>query len=108
MRILVSTSSQPNMVLLIDIDTVFQLRPFISWSRASPRRHQIALAIEFKHRWRGAPDRSSFVRLQGGRPVGDPDVIALIHSDTGHCADDPMVWQRLWPRWIYAERRHLF
>ena len=79
----------------------------------APRRHTLLFTMgdpagigpEILARTLSLPSLRREARLAA---VGDPDVIAFIYSDTGHCADDPMVWQRLWPRWIYAERRHLF
>src|SRR3954463_13628229 len=101
MSILISAGADPNMVLLIDIDAMLQLRPFVSRPRASPGRNEIAVAIELQYRRRSTPDRSGLVGLQRGWTMSDPHVIAFIHGDTDHCADDPMIWQGFRPRWIY-------
>ena len=97
-RILVAAGAEPHVVLVVDVDAVFELRPLVAGARSAPARQQRAVGIELEDRRRGAPDRSRLVGLQRGWPMDDPDVIAGIHRDAGDRAEDPVVRQRLRPR----------
>lgn len=96
------------MIVLIDVNAVLQLRPFVAGSRSTPRRDQRTIALELEDRRRGAPDRPRFVRLQGGRAVYDPHMIASIHRSADDRANDPVIRQRPRPRRVYAKRRGRF
>jgi hypothetical protein len=105
-RVLVAAGAEPHVILLIHVDAVLELRPFIALCRSAPRREERTVAVKLKDRRRGAPDRSRLVRLQRGRPVDDPYVIAPIYRDADDRADDPVVRQRLGPCRVDTKHRH--
>ena len=104
LRVLVAAAAEPDVVLIVHVDAVLELRPLVAGARAAPRRDERAVGVEFEHRRRGAPDRSRLVRLQRRRAMGDPDVVARIDGDADDRADDPVVRQRLRPGGIDAEK----
>ena len=103
--ILVASGAQPYVVRVVDVDTVLKLRPLIASARTAPRREQRAVGVELQHRRRRFPDGPRFIRLKRGRTMGDPDVVACVHGDSGNGTENPVIGQRLWPRGIDAECR---
>ena len=106
-RVFLAAATKPDVVFIVDVDAVLELRPIVSSARTSPRRDERAIRIELEHRRRRFPDRSRLVRLQRRRPMRDPHVIARIDRHSGDRADDPSVRQCLRPERIDAEGGNL-
>src|SRR5215831_10066561 len=100
-------TGEPDVVLRISIDTVLQLRPLISLSRAAPGGDKISFGVEFKDRWRSAVRGAYFIRLKRRRTMNNPYVILRIESHTCNCTNEPVIRQWLWPERINFERRNL-
>jgi hypothetical protein len=75
LRVLLAAAAEPDVVLVIDVDPVLEIGPLVPVIGTAPRRDDVSLGIEFQHRRRRAPDRPRFVRLEGGGPMDDPDVV---------------------------------
>ncbi len=105
-RVFLPAAAQPDMVCVVDVDAMLEVGPLVALARTAPRRHDVAGGIEFDHRRRGVPDRSGFVWLQRCRAMDDPDVIARVHVNADHGADQPSVRQRPRPRRIHLESWH--
>src|SRR6267143_6746337 len=106
-RVLVAAGAEPHTILMVDVDAVLELRPFVTRPRSTPRRDEIAILIELEDRRSRAPDRSRLVGLQRRWPMRNPDVVAGVDGDPGDRADDPVIRQRFRPRGVDAKRRNL-
>ena len=91
--------------VVVDEDTVLELRPLVAMSGPAPRPQQRSILIKFEHRRRRTPDRTRLVRLQGRRPMDDPHMIAPVDGYADDGADDPVIGERLRPIRIHVERR---
>src|SRR5262249_6104093 len=49
--VLFTVTADPDIALVIDMDAVIGLRPFISRPGTTPRSHKVALRVEDQHRW---------------------------------------------------------
>ena len=123
--IAVAVPGEPDVVVVIDEDPVLVVRPLASQrggtSRGeesriigtSPRPEQIAVRVELHDRRRA----ETAVRPPGLRPclvfgegpgaLDDPDAVVPIDGNAGDLADEPPVWQRLWPFPVYGEFRSI-
>src|SRR5262249_58623097 len=81
----------PNVALIVDVDTVIGLRPLVTRPWAAPRFHQIPLRIERQHWRRPAAAlgnrrielRPFFIIVQRRRAaVNDPYVVLLVEPHT--------------------------
>src|SRR5262245_42177670 len=102
MGIFLAAGAEPHVVVVIDVDPVFEIGPFVPWSGTAPRRHESAFAVEFEHGRRGAPDRSGFVRLQRAGAMNDPNMVAGIDMNTDDRADEPSIGKWFGPGGINA------
>ena len=91
LRVLVSAAGDPHIVLIVDVNPVLQLWPFIAVARTAPGRDDASVLIELENRRSRLPERSRFVRLQRRGTMRDPDVIVTVHGDAHNCAYQPVV-----------------
>jgi hypothetical protein len=94
LRVFSPPAPEPNVVFVVDVDAMLELRPVISRAWSAPRRDERPVRIELEHRRRRFPDRSRFVRLQRRRTMRHPHVIARIDRHASDGAEDPPVGQR--------------
>ena len=91
-----TVAADPNVVLVVDVDTVFVLRPLELVTGAAPRTEHGALGRKLDYRWGRYATHAFLTTLSGvetPRSVDDPDVISLVDCDAGHLSEDPVVWQ---------------
>src|SRR5229473_2695005 len=99
------TPSDPNVSILVHINSVLVLRPIKSFARSAPGMEQVSLLVEFQHRRRsdaahGTRRRkrsADFIRRVRGGPLQNPDVVLPVHSQPADLPSDPVVRQLLRP-----------
>ena len=101
--VLVAAAAEPDIVSIVYMNAVLELRPLVPGCWTAPKRDEGSLCVEFKDGRRGLPDRSCLVRLQRRWTMRDPDVIAPIDCDADDRADEPVVRQRPRPERIDAK-----
>src|SRR5262249_16479925 len=114
--VILVVAAEPD-VIANHANAVLLLRPFVALrlARPTPGLHHVALGIELDDRWRrhAAFGARRLLRGRGFQPrqrtgaLHDPDVIALVDRDAGDLAERPVVRQRLRPRRIDLEFRHV-
>ena len=113
-RVLLAVAADPDVALVVDVDAVVGLRPFVARSGAAPGAHQVALGIEHEHRRRGSTalgngrielSATLVVMQPAGAAMDDPDVVLLVDPDADGPAEQPVVGQRLRPQRIDLEHR---
>ena len=85
----------PDVALVVDVDRVLVLRPLVAGRLAAPALDVVAGGVELHHRRRRrAARRLGILRLlvvvQRPRPLDDPHVIARVHVEAGHLAENPL------------------
>src|ERR1700721_3763137 len=108
LRIFRTSTCNPDVVLGIDVNPMFQFRPFISGSGSAPRRDDISGLVEFDDRRSRMPACAGFIWLQGGRPMDDPNMILRISCDSRYRPDQPLVRKRFRPKGVHSKRGHHF
>src|SRR6185295_17861332 len=111
--VVLAVAGKPDVALLVDVDAVLALGPFVASAWAAPALEQPAVGRELQDRRRRdaaaglgrALLRPLLVVHQRGRPVHDPHVVVVVHGDAGHLPEDPAVRQRLGPERIDGELR---
>ena len=68
----------PDVVLVIDVDSVLGVRPLPLIGGAAPGLQELAVLVEFQDRWRGVVFLFCWHRA---RPVQNPDVVVPVHGD---------------------------
>ena len=109
--VVVAVAGDPDVALLVDVNAVLGLRPFVARARPAPAPEQLAVGGELQHRRRrDAAARLGRILLrallvvdQRRRPVDDPDVVLAVDGDAGDLAEDPFVGQGLGPERINGE-----
>src|SRR5579864_2689866 len=94
-------TAKPYETLVVDIDAVLALRPFITLAIAAPGLDVIARAIEHDHRRRS---HRRLLRLERPRPVKDPDIIPCINRNARGISELPL-GGHLGPCMIHLEHR---
>src|ERR1700739_4448428 len=101
-------SADPNVSILVDIDSVLRLGPIKSFARPAPRVQQVSLLVKLENRRSsegalrtGRSKRgANFIEGVGRGPLQNPDVVVAINGQAADLPDDPVVWQFLRPEWI--------
>ena len=89
------------------------LGPFVAGARSAPGAHHVAGLIEHDHRRRRATAlaprrvllRTKLAIAQRARTLHDPDVPALVDSDAGDLAENPVIRERLRPERVHLQLR---
>ena len=92
-------SANPYEALVVDMDAVLALRPFVAITRSTPSFDVVACRVEHDHRWRSI---GRLLRLECPRTVQDPDVILRINRNTRGVSQLPF-GRHLRPRTIHFE-----
>jgi hypothetical protein len=100
--------------------------------RTAPRAQQLTVGVEFQHPGRGTAAirtkaidtslaqpihflplgvgnagqslyKTGFIIRHGARSIVDPDVIVQVDIQAANLAENPVIWQRLWPSGIDYE-----
>ena len=99
-RIAAAIAAYPDIVLVIDRDTVIRCGPAVAVTWAAPVVHEIAVRIELEHVWRrdaairphrvsGGADFSALVKRVTA--MNDVDVISRIDADSNGRTEDPVI-----------------
>src|SRR4051812_4988680 len=97
--VICAVAGDPDIVLMVYVDTVLVLWPSRVVARPAPGLHQVALRVEFEHgRGRDAAVRArwdqrcaALIFGQAARPVDHPYMVAPIGGDPGCLSDLPAV-----------------
>ena len=95
-------ASDPDVVLVIDVDPVLGIRPLPFIRGAAPRLQELAVLVEFQDRWRGVVFLFCWHRA---RTVQDPHVVVPVHCNRRRIPDHPVVGE-FGPRRVDVEHRH--
>jgi hypothetical protein len=106
--ILLGASAQPDVVFVVDEDSVLRGRPFPALARTTPGLEELSVRVELDDRWGGNTalrlwglERGTLLAIRNGRwAVEDPDVVVGIDSQPADLAGYPLIWQRLRPKRI--------
>jgi hypothetical protein len=90
-------AADPDVVLVVDEDTVLVLGPLVAGAGAAPRLDELSSGVEFHDRRCGM---TLLVLRDKTRAVKQPDVIALVDGDRRHLTHHPVVRQLGRPRSI--------
>src|SRR4030088_1730782 len=113
--VVIGIAADPNKTSFVDLDAVLAPDPFIAFAGSAPRAQQIAVGIEFQHRWRRdaafrtrrRQRRALLVVGQRTRPVDQPDMPLRIDGDAADLTENPVVRQWLWPGRIDRKGRNV-
>src|SRR5580704_4599014 len=108
-------SPDPNITILVHINSVLVLRPIKSFTRSAPGMKQMSLLVELQHRrcgnaahgTRRRKRSANFVRRVRRGPLQNPDVVLPVHSQPANLPDDPVVRKLLRPERLHPILRPL-
>ena len=97
--IVLAVAGEPDVAVLIDMNAVLGIWPFVAGTGSAPAAQELAVGRELQHRRRGLAAacfgrvllRTLFVVDQGSGPVHNPDAIVVVDGDAGHLPQDPIV-----------------
>src|SRR6266446_30670 len=80
-------AAEPHEALIVDIDAMLALGPFIALALAAPSLDEIAVNVEHHH---GRRRLLEVLALERARPVDEPDIDLRVRGEARHIADLPL------------------
>jgi hypothetical protein len=94
-------AAEPHEALVVDINAVLALRPFIALALAAPGLDEVAVDVEHHH---GRRRLLEVLALEGARAVDEPDIALCVRGEARHIADLPLR-RHLGPILLHFESR---
>src|SRR5258705_8034281 len=108
-------AADPDVSILIDVNSMLILWPVKSLARPTPGMEQLPLLVELQHRrcrnatngTRGSKRSANFVGRVRTGALQNPDMVLTVHSQAADLPYDPVVRQLLRPERIHPILRRL-
>ena len=107
-------AGDPEVALVIDVETVNLLGPVVAFTRAAPTFNVVTVGVELHdRRCRHAALRlrrircgAAHIRAEAASVLGDPDMILRVNGHTADRSEEEFL-RHLWPEWVDLQDWHI-